>query len=264
MTDETAPRHALVTGAGKRVGAAIARALAKAGWGVTVHYRTARDEADALGRSIREIGVPFRTYCADFSDAAQAEGMIAAIEADGPPLSLLVNNAAVFSYDEAGAVTAESLAAHFTVNTIAPILIAQAFGKARKARGEEGVVINLIDNKIFAPNADYFSYSVAKFALAGATKMLAMALAPEVRVCGVAPAVLLVSGEQTEEDYSRTNAINPLKAATALDDVCRAVLFLAEARSISGQIIAVDGGQSLMNLPRDIAFLDEAIIKKFQ
>ena len=161
-------------------------------------------------------------------------------------------------------MTAESLSAHFAVNTVAPILLAQAFAKARKQRGEEGVVINLIDNKIFAPNADYFSYSVAKFALAGATKMLAMALAPEVRVCGVAPAVLLVSGEQTDEDFSRTNAINPLKAATALDDVCRAVLFLAETRSISGQIIAVDGGQSLMNLPRDIAFLDEAIIKRFQ
>ncbi len=257
-------KHALVTGAGKRVGAAIARRLAESGWMVTIHYRTAEEEAEALARSIREIGAALRTYRADLADPEQAGAMISAIEKDAPPLSLIVNNAAMFGYDEAGVITAEALQAHFAVNAVAPILLTQAFAAARAARSETGIVVNLLDSKIFAPNADFFSYSVSKFALAGATKMLAMAFAPNVRVCGIAPAVLLISGEQSEENYSLTRAINPLRRAAALDDVCRTVLFLADNQSINGEIIAIDCGQTLMNLPRDIQFLDEAVIKGFQ
>jgi NAD(P)-dependent dehydrogenase (short-subunit alcohol dehydrogenase family) len=105
---------------------------------------------------------------------------------------------------------------------------------------------------------------VAKFALAGATKMLAMALAPLVRVCGIAPAVLLVSGEQSAENYGRTNAINPMRRPTGLEDICRAVSYLAETEAANGEILALDGGQALMNLPRDVAFLDDAIVERFR
>lgn len=262
-TESRSSRHALVTGAGKRVGAAIARALADAGWAVTIHYNTSASEADTLARSIREGGGMARARHADLADEAAPAALVEAVEAEGPPLTLLVNNAATFGYDDAGTVGADALSRHFRVNAAAPILLAQAFAAARKRNGGVGVVINMLDNKIFAPNADYFSYSVAKFALAGATKMLAMALAPDVRVCGVAPAVLLVSGEQSQENYERTRAINPVRRPVAVEDVCRAILFLAEAESVNGEIIRIDGGQALLNLPRDVAFLDEETMKVF-
>jgi NAD(P)-dependent dehydrogenase (short-subunit alcohol dehydrogenase family) len=262
-TNDT-PRHALVTGAGKRVGAAIARALADGGWAVTVHYNTSAEGAEAVARSIREGGGTAGTYQADLSDPDAGTAMLAAIDAGGPPVSLLVNSAAIFEYDDVETTMAESLSRHFQVNAATPILLAQAFGAAKRNAGGSGVVVNVLDNKIFAPNADYFSYSVAKFALAGATRMLAMALAPSVRVCGIAPAVLLVSGEQTQENYERTRAINPAGRPVKIDDVCRAVLFLAETESVNGEIIKVDGGQALLNLPRDVAFLDEDIIQGFQ
>ncbi len=258
------PRHALVTGAGKRVGAAIVRALAEAGWAVTIHYRSSSEEAEALARSIRENGGIARTYRADLTDPEAGATMIRTIDAEGPPLALLVNSAAIFEYDDVETITADSLARHFQVNATAPMLLAQAFGAAKRQAGQTGVVVNVLDNKVFAPNADYFSYSVAKFALAGATKMLAMSLAPSVRVCGVAPAVLLVSGEQSQANYERTRVINPAGRPVKLEDVCRTVLFLAETESVNGEIIRVDGGQALLNLPRDVAFLDEDIIQGFQ
>jgi NAD(P)-dependent dehydrogenase (short-subunit alcohol dehydrogenase family) len=264
MGEPAASRHALITGAGKRVGAALARDLAAGGWAVTIHHRTSEQAAVALARSIRADGGVARTVSADFSRPQDAVAMIQAVEAEGPPVSLLVNSAAAFVYDAAGSLTLDNLNAHFLVNCAAPILMAQAFHAEKARRQQSGAVVNILDNKIFAPNADYFSYSVSKLALAGATRMLAMALAPLVRVCGVAPSVLLVSGEQTEEDFYRTNAVNPMRRATDLADICRTVRFLAETESVNGEIITVDRGQTLMNLPRDIAFLDDSIIKSLQ
>lgn len=249
-----------MTGAGRRVGAAIARALADAGWVLTLHYRDAEEEVESLADLIRDGGGTARIYRADLADPGEATAMIAAAD-DDLPLALLINNAAIFIYDEPPTVTAESLARHFSVNAAAPILLAQAFAAAKRRRKQSGLIVNMLDNKIFAPNADYFSYSVAKFALAGATKMLAMALAPDVRVCGVAPAVLLVSGEQSQESFERTRAINPAGRPVSLDDVCRTILFLADTDSINGEIVVLDRGQALLNLPRDVAFLDDAIIK---
>jgi NAD(P)-dependent dehydrogenase (short-subunit alcohol dehydrogenase family) len=255
--------HALVTGAGRRVGAAIATHLAQSGWAVTIHYKSSRTEAEELAESLRRNGAMARALGADLARPDEAVGMIEAAESERP-LSLLVNSAAGFSYDEAGSITADNLHSHFTVNAAMPILMAQALHCAKRASGGKAVVINLLDNKIFAPNADYFSYSVAKFALAGATKMLAMALAPQVRVCGIAPAVLLVSGAQTAENYGRTSAINPMRRPTELRDVCRAVTYLAETEAANGDILVLDGGQSLMNLPRDVAFLDPTLVERFQ
>lgn len=257
-------RHALITGAGKRVGAAIARHLAARRFAVTIHYRASENEAERLAESLRGEGAAARTIRADLADPHAAAGMIETLEADGPPLSLVVNSAAAFHYDAAGSITPESLAGHFAVNAASPILIAQALYAARRRRPAKAAVVNILDNKIFAPNADYFSYSVAKFALAGATRMLAMALAPSVRVCGVAPSVMLVSGAQTEADFHRTGAVNPMRSPTGLDDLCRTVLFLAETQALNGEIVTLDGGQTLMNLPRDVAFLDAAMLQSFR
>ena len=255
--------HALITGAGRRVGAAIAGHLARSGWEVTIHYKNSRIEAEELADSLRRDGATTHIFAADLAQPDDAVGMIEAVEAERP-LSLLINSAAGFSYDEVGSITAENLHSHFAVNAATPILMAQALHRAKQGSGGKAAIINVLDNKIFAPNADYFSYSVAKFALAGATRMLAMALAPLVRVCGIAPAVLLVSGTQTPENYGRTSAINPMRRPTELTDVCRAVTYLAETEAANGEILVLDGGQALMNLPRDVAFLDERIVESFQ
>jgi NAD(P)-dependent dehydrogenase (short-subunit alcohol dehydrogenase family) len=256
--------HALITGAAKRVGAEIARRFAQSGWAVTIHYRSSSKEAEILANSLRAGGATAQTVQADLSDPQDAAAMIDALDQEGPPLSCIVNSAAMFSHDEPGAVTADSLTRHVHVNAALPILLAQALHAAKRRRNGSGVVINILDNKIFAPNPDYFSYSVSKFALAGATRMLAMALAPRVRVCGVAPSILLVSGEQGEANFQATRAINPMHRATHLADVCRTVLFLAETESVNGEIVTVDRGQTLMNLPRDVAFLDEAVRDRFE
>lgn len=257
-------RHALITGAGKRVGAEIARYFARSGWTVTIHYRASGEEAETLAASLRRDGADARTVRADLADATDLAGLIQRVEADGPLLSCLVNNAAIFFNDEAGGVTPDNLTRHFLVNAAAPILLAQAFAAARERADRPGVVVNLLDNKLFAPNADYFSYSVAKFALYGATRMLAMALSPRVRVCGVAPSILLVSGEQSAENFGQARSINPQRLPTNIDDICRTVLFLAETDSVNGEIVVVDRGQTLMNLPRDVAFLPDDLVKRFR
>ena len=255
--------HALVTGAGRRVGAAIASDLARRGWQLTLHYNSSMAEAEDHAHRIREDGGLARAVGADLREDGAPGRLLAEAEKDGP-VTLVVNNAAIFAEDDPQSATALSLREHFDLNAGAPILLAKALHAARLRDGGRAVVVNILDNKLYAPNADFFSYTVSKFALAGATKALAMALAPHVRVCGVAPSLLLVSGDQTEEAYQAARRVNPLRDPVPLDDVCRAVVFLADTSSINGEIIAVDGGQNLMNLPRDVAFLDAATVKRFQ
>jgi NAD(P)-dependent dehydrogenase (short-subunit alcohol dehydrogenase family) len=252
-----------VTGAGRRVGAAIARDLARRGWRLTLHYNSSMAEAEAIAQTIRRNGGQARAVGADLREDDAPDRLLAEAEKDAP-VTLLVNNAAIFAEDDPQSATASSLREHFDVNAGAPILLAKALHATRLRDDGRAVVVNILDNKLYAPNADFFSYTVSKFALAGATKALAIALAPHVRVCGVAPSLLLVSGSQTEEAYQAARRINPLREPIPLDDVCRTVAFLAETTSINGEIVSVDGGQTLMNLPRDVAFLDAAIVKRFQ
>ena len=254
--------HALVTGAGRRVGAAIARDLAQRGWQLTLHYNSSMGEAEDLADNIREAGGLARAVGADLREDGAPARLLAEAEKDGP-VALVVNNAAIFAEDDPQSATALSLREHFDINAGAPILLAKALHAARLGDGGRAAVVNILDNKLYAPNADFFSYTVSKFALAGATKALAMALAPHVRVCGIAPSLLLVSGNQTEEAFQAARRVNPQREPVPLDDVCRAVVFLADTPSMNGEIIAVDGGQNLMNLPRDVAFLDAAIVKRF-
>lgn len=255
--------HALVTGAGRRVGAAIARELARRGWTLTLHYNSSMSEAEELARGIRDDGGCAHAIGADLREDGAPARLLAAAEKD-EPVTLIVNNAAIFAEDDPQSTTASSLREHFVVNAGAPILLTRALYAARLLDGGRAAVVNILDNKLDAPNADFFSYTISKFALAGATKALALALAPHIRVCGVAPSLLLVSGSQSEEEYQAARRVNPLRIPVLLDDVCRAIAFLADTPSITGEIITVDGGQNIMNLPRDVAYLDPAIVKRFQ
>jgi len=263
MNDLPAPprphRAVLVTGAARRVGAEIARVLGAAGWFVHVHYRNSAAEAGAVAAAIRAAGGRAATVTADFDrlDAASAGNLVETCAANGPPLAALVNNASLFEYDTAASMTEERWRRHLQANLTAPVLLARAFALRAKAlpEGEAGCIVNLLDNKVFATNPDYFSYTVSKQALEGATRTLALALAPKVRVCGVAPGIALVSGKQTEADFARTHANNPLRRGATPGDIARAVRFILDTPSLTGHTIVIDGGQFLARLPRDVAFL---------
>jgi NAD(P)-dependent dehydrogenase (short-subunit alcohol dehydrogenase family) len=252
-------RAVLVTGAAKRVGAAIATALGAAGWHVHVHYRGSAAEAEAVAGAIRSTGRAAGTVAWDLAglDGKGAARLVADCARAGPPLAALVNNASIFEYDTAKSATDASWARHLQVNLTAPVLLARAFAEAAQAlpEGEAGCVVNLLDNKVLATNPDYFSYTISKQALEGATRTLALALAPKVRVCGVAPGIALVSGKQSEADFARTHRNNPLRRGCTPADIARAVRFLLDTPAITGHTIVIDGGQFLARLPRDVAFL---------
>ncbi len=249
-------RAVLVTGAARRIGAVIARALAEAGWHVHLHHRESRREAAALAES---IGRAVTLLEADFEtlDEGQAAALIKTATNSGPPLAALVNNASLFEYDTLDSLSPRSWDRHMQVNLAAPILLTRAFARALPPSGpfENGCVVNLLDNKVTATNPDFFSYTISKQALAGATRTLALALAPRVRVCGVAPGIVLRSGKQTDAGFERAHRNNPLRRGAGPEDVARAVRFLLETPAITGQTIVIDGGQSLARPPRDVTFL---------
>jgi NAD(P)-dependent dehydrogenase (short-subunit alcohol dehydrogenase family) len=250
------PRAALVTGAAKRIGAVLAKTLAKAGWFVHVHYNASRADADGVVAAIMSAGGRARALAADLDalDDAGAKRLIQDCAAAGPPLLALVNNASRFDYDTAASFTPDSWRRHQQVNLLAPVLLARAFAAALPA-GAVGAVVNLLDNKVRATNPDYFSYTISKQALAGATETLALALAPSVRVNGIAPGITLVSGDQTAERFARAHANNPLRRGCTPDDIARALLFLLDTPAITGQIVVIDGGHALARPPRDVNFL---------
>lgn len=247
-------KAALVTGAARRIGAAIARDLAANGWSVLLHYNSSLTEALALEQEITASGGTVHCLAADLSKPAEAAGLIDRALAAAPGLELLVNNASLFEYDNAATTAQRQLVENFTVNAIAPILLAQRFAEILPP-GRTGSIVNLLDNRIFAPNPDYFSYGVSKFAALGATRMLALALAPRIRVNAIAPGITLPSGAQSEDDYAAAHRISPLGRGCTPAEIASAVRFIAGSPAMTGTIITIDGGLALANPGRDVAFL---------
>lgn len=239
-------RTAIVTGGAKRIGAAIARALAEDGWQVLIHYNGSRGEAEALAA---EIGGS--TVQADLADPGAAAVIMAAL--DGlPPPRLLVNNASRFVLDSASDFTAESWDAHLDINLRAPALLSQAFA----ARAGKGLIVNLLDAKLAAPNPDFFSYTISKMGLAGLTELAARAFAPAIRVCGIAPSVTLVSGPQSRANFDEVHDLNALGRGVDVSDIVAALRFIIATPTLTGQTITLDGGQRFLSLPRDVQFLE--------
>jgi NAD(P)-dependent dehydrogenase (short-subunit alcohol dehydrogenase family) len=245
----------LVTGGGRRIGAGIARHLGRTGWHVFVHYNRSRDEAEALAEGIRAAGGQATAIAADLSTEDGAETLVSRCEAVRP-LALLINNASTFAFDTVATATFASLDANMRTNLYAPVLLSRHFYDAVKARGATGTIVNLLDNKVFALNPDYFSYTLSKVGLNGMTQMLAMAFAPHVRVCGIAPGITLVSGAQSQENFERAHGNNPLGKGCTVEQIVRGVDFILEAPSYNGQTLVIDGGQVLQRRPRDVAFLE--------
>ena len=244
-------RTAIVTGGGKRVGAAIVRALVDDGWQVVAHVHT---QSDAVPEGAVAV-------CADLGDPNCAEEIFAAAEPLGP-VRLLVNNAARFAHDGFGAASSLEFDAHMAVNARAPMLLidelARRHGEGNGAGGD-ALVVNITDAKLAAPNPDYLSYTLSKYALDGLSRLAARALAGKgIRVMSIAPALMLPSGAQRDDDFEAVHALNPLRRGVEVDDVVRAVRFLIDQPAMTGGTLLIDGGQHHLALAHDVQFLEQS------
>ncbi|TYZ46395.1 short chain dehydrogenase [Ralstonia solanacearum] len=256
------PRIAFVTGAARRVGRVIALALGPQGWDVAVHCHRSRAEADAVAAEIIAMGRRAAVLQADLADEAAAGRLIADCTAALGTPTCLVNNASLFQYDVATSFSYASLDTHMRINVAAPLLLARELHRVLAAEdggaGEvRGVVVNLLDQKLDNLNPDFLSYTLSKAALATATTQLAQALAPTLRVVGVAPGATLVSWKQSESGFERAHKMAPLGRSSTPEDIAEAVCYLTTARAVTGTTLFVDGGQHLMPLARDVMFLTE-------
>ena len=243
----SATRTAIVTGAGKRVGAAIAEALLADGWAVVAHVHHGDDQV-ASG-AVKVVADLIDPDCAD-AIFAGAAGL--------PSARLLVNNAARFAWDGFGSFSADEFDSHMAVNARAPALLIERFAALHDG-ADDALIVNLLDSKLAAPNPDFLSYTLSKQALGGLTELAARALAPRgIRVNGVAPAVMLRSSGQSEENFRAMHAHNPLGRGVEPGDVVEAIRYLTSARRVTGQTLVIDSGQRFLALARDVQFLARA------
>jgi NAD(P)-dependent dehydrogenase (short-subunit alcohol dehydrogenase family) len=247
---------ALVTGGARRIGAHLVRKLAGRGYAVAIHYRGSAAEAEALALEIERAGGKAAPIQSDLADPAQLEGLAAAAQAALGPIRVLVNNAAIFEPDRAADFTLAGWDRQLAINLRAPVVLAREF--ARLLPGDAtGLVVNLLDQRVAAPTRSYFSYTVSKLALAAATELLATALAPRVRVNGIAPGLTLKSGAQTEADFERLIHRTPLGKGSSLEAIAQALVYFLEADAVTGQFLFVDGGRRLVGRVPD----DPAMVK---
>ena len=264
MNPAATPPVVLVTGAARRLGREIALALAAGGWQVAVHYRGS--EADAINTvadCARLSGAAAAFQC-DLADEAALRGLLPRVLSHFGRIDAVVNNASTFEHDSPATFGFASLDKHLHSNTGAAILLAQALHEHVSARNAAGAVaehsgrcavINLLDQKLWNPNPDFFSYTLSKAALEAAGTMLALALAPQVRVVGVAPGLTLNSHLMSDEEFAVRHKLSPLGRSSTPADVAATVKFALENASITGTTLLVDGGQHLMKFERDFSFL---------
>lgn len=247
MTDTRARSGAaLVTGGGGRIGRAICRRLARAGFDVAVHHRGSPEDAEAVADAVRASGRRACVVKADLTVEAEVRRLVPAAVAALGPLAVLVNNASVFEDDRVGGLLDDGARAiwdrHLETNLRAPVVLAEAF--AAQA-GQGAAIVNLLDQRVLKPDPRFFSYALSRNALWWATRTLAQALAPRVRVNGVGPGPTLPSVHQTPDQFAAEAAATPLGRAGDPEAVADAVAWLVDAALVTGQMIAVDGGQHL-------------------
>jgi NAD(P)-dependent dehydrogenase (short-subunit alcohol dehydrogenase family) len=256
-------RVALVTGASHRIGRGLAVGFAAAGWDVAVHYGSSKEKADDVVAEIAALGRRAVALKADLSVEAEVERLVPdCIAALGRP-SCIVNNASLFDEDTALDIGYAKLLHLTSINVGAPLVLARMLHEvtpdaARHDEALRSAVINVLDQKLYNMNPDYLSYTLTKAALGTATVALAQALAPKVRIVGLAPGLTLQSGDQTPESFAAAHKVTPLGRASRIEDIVAAALYLADARGVTGTTLVVDGGQHLVPLPRDVMFLTGA------
>jgi NAD(P)-dependent dehydrogenase (short-subunit alcohol dehydrogenase family) len=241
---QSTSQTALITGAARRIGRAIALDLAAHGWRVGIHYRHSRVEAEALATEIGRSGGTAAALPANLADLDDVQSLIArCADALGAP-TCLVNNASEFFLDTIGSVTPSGWDTHLDINLKAPVFLAQAL-YANVPEGAEGNVINIIDQRVWRPTPDFFSYTISKAGLWTATQTLAQAMAPRVRVNAIGPGPVLQSVHQSKADFTAETLTTPLQRGPTLPEIAAAVRFILATPSMTGQMIALDGGQHL-------------------
>ena len=246
---------ALVTGGAKRIGRAVAEALASDGWAVAIHANTSLDEARKLADEIKAKGGRASAFQADLSDNTRYLPLIAAVAKELGAITCLINSASLFENDEAPDLKPDLWAVHMAVNLEAPVFLAQEMFK--RLDGREGVVINFIDQRVWRLTPKFGSYTLSKAALFSATQTLAQALAPKVRVAAIGPGPTLRNQRQSVEDFEKQARSVPLERATSLEDIVRGVRFIIETPSYTGQMLALDGGQHLSWQTPDVVGINE-------
>lgn len=242
----TAPARgaALVTGAGRRIGRALALEAARAGYDVAIHHRASADEAQETAREVRALGRRAVLLRADLADEAATRGLIAEAAQALGPMTLLVNSASAFEDDRVGSLSRQTWDLHLETNLRAPIVLAEAFAAALPAE-RDGLVVNIVDQRVWRPNPQFFSYTLSKAGLWWATQTLAQALAPRIRVNAIGPGPTLPSTHQAPGEFEAEAAGTLLQRRATPDEVAAALRYLIDAPSVTGQMIAVDGGQHL-------------------
>lgn len=242
------PRTAIVTGGGRRIGAALVRALAKDGWAVLIHCHESQEEAERLAHDVGSA----RVAASDLQGDDPCSPIRAAL-AGMPPVGLLINNASRFVHDDFDDFTLDGWAAHININVRAPALLTRMFAEMAE---QGGLVVNLLDAKLAQPNPDFFTYTISKMALAGLTELSARKLAArKIRICGIAPSVTLVSGRQTRENFDAVHKMTALERGVTVDDIVAALRFIIATPTLTGHTILLDGGQRFLGLPRDVQFM---------
>lgn len=239
----------------------MALALARAGWQVAVHYRDSQEQALQTVAACADISGDSAAFDADFFDEESVRSLVPRVVQRFGRLDAVVNNASLFEHDDAQSFSYVALEAHMRSNTAAPILLSQALHAhvlARIAAGDEaahGAVVNVLDQKLWNQNPDFMSYTLSKAALEAANTMLALALAPQVRVVGVAPGLTLTSHMLSQEKFEALHSMSPLGRSSSPEDIAAAVCFALENRSMTGTTLLVDGGQHLQRFERDFSMM---------
>ncbi|NJS35448.1 MAG: SDR family oxidoreductase [Brachymonas sp.] len=256
---QTENKVVLVTGAGKRLGREIALACARTGWRVAVHYRSSEEDATETIALCADFmpasGLKHLKFQADLSDEQATRGLASEVVAQMGRLDAVVNSAALFEHDAPETFSYAAMQKHLASNTGAAIVLAQALHAHVKTLERAGVVINLLDQKLWNQNPDFLSYTLSKAALEAANTMLAIGLAPELRVVGIAPGLTLTSHLLADDKFQALHKLSPLGRSSTPEDVCAAVVFALSNSSITGTTLLVDGGQHLMKFERDFSLM---------
>ncbi|MDC1092428.1 SDR family oxidoreductase [Hyphomicrobiales bacterium] len=250
------PGVAIVTGGSKRIGKSIVKKLSFLGWKVIIHYNSNKNDALSLQKEIQKNGGAASIIKANLNSSKATEELISKSEKKFGKLTLLVNNASIFENDSVHSLTIDTWDIHNNVNTKAPLLLSQSFAKLLPKK-EPGVIINIIDQRVFSPRPDFISYSASKNSLFWLTKVLAQALSPKIRVCAIGPGPTLKGARQTDNDFKNQSQSVPLGNGSSPEDISQAIEFILNASSFTGQMITLDGGEHLDWIkPEDRNFKD--------